>query len=330
MNRSRILLACTLALPLWAHGYRDNAELDRFVGELVAEGSFSAEELGEIFRDARYQQSIIDAISRPAEKTLEWREYRKIFLKPDRIRQGVQFWRSHRDALTRAEAHFGVPASIVVAIVGVETLYGRRMGRYRVIDALSTLAFDYPPRSAFFRGELKQYLLLVREEGRHPGHLLGSYAGAMGYGQFIPSSYRNFAVDFDGDGKRDIWENAVDAIGSVANYLADHGWRAGEPITCRATLSESAAGALTKGEVKPARSVAEWKQDGVIAAQPIDEGLPAQPFLLNGGEGPEYWLSLPNFYAITRYNHSELYAMAVFQLGSAIEAAMAGDPPTAR
>ena len=172
------------------------------------------------------KQNILDAIARPAEKTKPWSEYRDVFLTDSRISEGVEFWRANAAALARAQQEYAVPPEIVVAIIGVETRYGRNAGTYRVLDALATLAFDYPPRSDFFRGELTEFLLLAREEGVDPRSLTGSYAGAMGYGQFIPSSFRNYAVDFDGDGKRNIWTNPHDAIGSVANYFGEHGWTA--------------------------------------------------------------------------------------------------------
>ena len=324
MRRMLIIPVLALLLAPAAQAYRDSEALRQFIAEAAAEGPFSAAELEAIFAGAEYQQSVIDAISRPAERVLEWREYQDIFLTPTRIRDGVSFWQAHRQTLERAEATYGVPTHVVVAILGVETLYGTRMGRYRVLDSLATLAFDYPPRSAFFRGELKHFLALAHEEGLAPATLLGSYAGAMGYGQFISSSYRHFAVDFDDDGKRDIWLNAEDAIGSVANYLGEHGWQRGEPITARVEVPPALQAQIGKSEVKPERALREWLAQGFVPARPLDEKLPAQPFLLNGKEGPEYWLSLANFYAITRYNHSEMYAMAVYQLGTAIEQSLTG------
>lgn len=328
-------LALSLALPLVAMAppeslaYHDTPELRQFVHDMVEREGFSQEELGRVFANAEYQQGIVDAMERPAERTLEWKEYRQIFVTENRIKAGAVFWRTNSAALERAEARFGVPAGIVVAIIGVETMYGQRMGHYRVIDALTTLAFDYPPRGAFFRNELKEFLLLAREERQDVGALLGSYAGAMGYGQFIPSSYRSFAIDFDGDGVRDIWFNPVDAIGSVANYLSRHGWEAGEPITCPVDAPHAKIDPREGQALKPTRTVREWIADGFVPRSPLEEKLPAQPFLLIGETGPEYWLSLPNFYAITRYNHSELYAMAVYQLSGAIAGWRTGTLSTA-
>jgi membrane-bound lytic murein transglycosylase B len=224
---SRIVCTVVLLVGSLARAdteYASRPEVQTFVGELVTAEGFSRAELLDVFREAKFQQSIVDAISKPAEKVLTWKEYQDIFLTEKRVEEGARFMSEHGATLARAEQAFGVPAAIVAAIIGVETMYGRYRGNYRVIDALSTLAFDYPPRAKFFRGELKQFLLLAREEKQSATEAKGSYAGAMGYGQFIPSSYRAYAIDFDGDGLRDIWQNPTDAIGSVANYLAKHGW----------------------------------------------------------------------------------------------------------
>jgi membrane-bound lytic murein transglycosylase B len=208
-----------------------------------------------LLASGRAQQSILDAIARPAEKTKPWYEYRQIFLTERREREGIEFLREHRDTLSRAQAETGVPAEIIVAILGVETYYGRIAGSYDVIDALSTLAFDYPKRSPLLhRRAQASFCCWRREQGLDPLTLKGSYAGAMGYGQFMPSSYRAYAVDFDGDGLADIWNNPVDAIGSVANYLARHGWQAGEPVVSRATASGEPPPELFEGGLKPQRS----------------------------------------------------------------------------
>ncbi len=300
--------------PAFALDYDEKAELHQFVRELVDEHEFDESSLYSIFDQAVYKQTVIDAISRPAEKALEWKEYRKIFLTSSRIKDGVEFWESNQATLVRAEEAYGVPASVIVAVIGVETLYGKRMGSYRVLDSLTTLAFDYPPRGAFFRKQLKEFLLLVREGDHDITKLLGSYAGAMGYGQFIPSSYRNFAIDFDDDGVRDIWLNPVDAIGSVANYLQKHGWREGEPISSRARVSGDQFLNLFDDRLKPSITVKELTTKGVVPVDIVDEGQKATPIRLRGKHGAEYWVGLYNFYVITRYNHSKLYAMAVYQL----------------
>jgi membrane-bound lytic murein transglycosylase B len=320
----RIVVLC-LALflsPVSNGDYSSRAEVKAFIDEMVTEEGFSGQELERVFRQASYKQSIIDAISRPAEKVLTWKEYQDIFLTRKRVSRGTQFLMENHEALVAAKEKYGVPPVVIAAIIGVETMYGRITGSYRVIDALATLAFDYPPRSPFFRGELKHFLMLVREEGQSPLDPLGSYAGAMGYGQFIPSSYRHYAVDFDGDGSRDIWQNPTDAIGSVANYLAEHGWRQGEPVAYQVTVSpevEAAFGStlkpsVTLGELGPV-VVGDAPIDGTSMT---DESL-VSPIRLEGKRGSEFWVGHQNFYVITRYNHSKLYAMAVFQLSEQLK-----------
>ncbi|MEM6708301.1 MAG: lytic murein transglycosylase B, partial [Pseudomonadota bacterium] len=276
MRISLVVGSLLAAIALIVYGtaqaeYTEREAVQAFATELVDEHGFDRAALLETLANARKQQSILDAISRPAEKTLSWHEYRPIFVKDSSITQGLEFWREHADALARAEATYGVPAEYIVAIIGVETRWGRILGRYRVLDALATLAFDYPPRSKFFRKELIEFLLLAREEGRDPASLKGSYAGAMGYGQFIPSSYRAYAVDFDGDGERDIWSNPVDAIGSVANYFKQHGWKGAAPVAVLASMpsAEDAFGrldALANENLKPSKTVAELRGMGLFVA----------------------------------------------------------------
>ena len=293
------------------------------VDELVQEEGFDREELVQVFAQARRQESILKAISRPAEKTKPWYEYREIFLNEKRQRQGLEFFAEHRETLARAERELGVPARIIVAIIGVETYYGRVAGSYRVIDALSTLAFDYPKRSEFFTKELKNYLILAREQGFDPLDLKGSYAGAMGYGQFMPSSYREYAIDFDGDGVADIWNNPVDAIGSVANYFKRHGWRQGEPVVFAADAAADVPEELFvrgRSDLKPQRTVAEFAAAGIVARQEVDPGALATAMKFELEDGYEYWLGLHNFYVITRYNHSAMYAMSVYQLSQRLAA----------
>lgn len=224
------------SVPLHAADYT-GANVDEFIAEMTRDYGFASEQLRDLFKQAERKQAILDAISRPAERVKPWKEYRPIFLTDSRVAQGVDFWRENEAALSRAEAEYGVPAEIIVAIIGVETFYGRNTGSHRVIDALSTLGFDYPPRQPFFRQQLKEFLLLTREEQVDPLTLKGSYAGAMGLPQFMPSSFRAYAVDFDGDGHIDIWNNPTDAIGSAASYFKQHGWAAGEPVVARAKVS---------------------------------------------------------------------------------------------
>ena len=309
-----LLLLLTTALAA-----AEEPGIDAFVERMVKEHGFDADALRETLARARFRQDIIDKISHPAERTLNWTQYRRIFLTGKRIRGGVDFARRNREALQRAEAEYGVPPQIVTAIIGVETFYGRIAGKDRVLDALYTLAFHYPKRSRFFTGELEKFLLLAREEQLDPTVPKGSYAGAMGLGQFMPSSYLAYAVDFDGDGKRDIWNNETDAIGSVANYFARHGWKRDFPVTLPASGvdKEKHADFLT-GKLKPTHTLAQLHEAGIRFDDLINDQLKAALIALKTDEGTEYWLGLDNFYVITRYNHSPMYAMAVYQLGEAI------------
>lgn len=264
------------------------------------------------------QQSIIDAISSPAEG-LPWHRYRGIFVTSSRIKGGAAFWRRHAALLDRAEARYGVPPALIVAIIGVETRYGQYTGRHRVIDALRTLAFDYPPRADFFRGELESFLLLCAEEGIDPLRPKGSYAGAVGMPQFIPSSYRAYAVDFNDNGRTDLWDEMPDVVGSVANYLAEHGWQAGQPVITRAEVSGEDWRAFDTSGLKPNTTVGELRAAGVDLAADYPDDSDARLFVLDGDDGNQYWVARRNFYVITRYNHSALYALAVHQLATAIE-----------
>jgi membrane-bound lytic murein transglycosylase B len=275
-----------------------------------------------VLAKAQYQQTIIDAISRPAESK-SWKEYRPIFMNPKRIDAGIAYARENAEALARASDASGVPASIIVAILGVETNYGALTGKYKVIDALATLGFHYPPRGEFFRGELKQLFLLPPE--RLPGaldSLTGSYAGAMGQGQFMPTSFAKWAVDGDGDGRIDLWTDKADIYASVANYFVDHGWTRDQPIALPATRADSARDiAPDTSEVKyPLQQLAEW---GYSTDAKLDPNLLATLLVLDGAEGREYWITTGNFYTITRYNRSPLYSLAVTQLAAAIEAGRA-------
>lgn len=316
-----ILIGASLALLpglTFAVNYSERADVRQFIDQMCQTDGFSKDNLLQVFSRANYQQRVIDAISRPAERVLKWNKYQDIFLTRKRIVEGRQFLMDNRDALVRARKEFGVPPTIIASIIGVETLYGRRQGHFRVLDSLSTLAFDYPPRATFFRKQLRQFLLMTREEHRSPEAPLGSYAGAMGYGQFTPSSFREYAIDFDGDGVRDIWHDAADAIGSVANYLAQHGWQEGDPISVRTNEPVVIEGVFTKA-VKPSRTMAELKLDGVVTALKVKDDTEVAPLIFEGKAGTEYWLGFHNFYVITRYNHSKLYAMAVYQLSEKLK-----------
>ncbi|CAA0094592.1 Membrane-bound lytic murein transglycosylase B [Zhongshania aliphaticivorans] len=302
--------------------YSSHAGSAEFVKTMVEKHNFDKEWVQAILKQAEAKQSILDAMSRPAESVMTWERYRKIFIQDSRVTQGVQFWEEHRDELARAEKEYGVPASMIVGIIGVETRYGRNTGSYRVVDALATLGFDFPRRSKFFLGQLEEYMLMVREQGIEPFSLKGSYAGAMGFGQFIPSSYRAYAVDFDGDGKVDIVNSSVDAIGSVANYFKRHGWRYGEPVVSSAVIKEGVDQALFNTGLKPVKTVAQFRDAGITTKATLDAAQKATAMRLDGADGDEYWVGLKNFYVITRYNHSAMYAMAAYQLSQLIDAKM--------
>lgn len=288
---------------------------------MVEQHGFDRQELNRVMSHARKRHDILEKISRPAERVLTWGEYRKIFLTGKRIQGGVDFWKRNHAALKRAEAEYGVPAEIIISIIGVETFYGRITGKDKVLDALYTLGFYYPKRSAFFLRELEEFLLLAREEDIDPRLPKGSYAGAMGLGQFMPDSYRNFAVDFDNDGKRDIWHNEVDAIGSVANYIARHKWQPGQAITFQVQGVTSVHQSFIDAGMKPSIALNDLRQAGISVPGDLPDNMLSSLVELETAAGMEYWLGLPNFYAITRYNHSNMYAMAVFQLSQEVLAA---------
>ena len=308
-----------------ASDYAERTDVGSFVDSMVADYGFSRSDLLALFGKVERKQGVLDAIARPAEKVKPWHEYRDLFVTQQRIQGGIEFWRANDAALSQATAQFGVPADVVVAILGVETLYGKNTGTYRVVDALTTLAFDYPPRAPFFRNELAQFLLLAREEGVDALSLTGSYAGAMGYGQFIPSSFRTYSIDFDGDGKRDIWRDPVDAIGSVANYFNRQGWRANGPVVVRAEVVDGRADTIANDALALDHTVGTIRALGVTMPAYADDE-PALLLKLDGDAGPEYWVGLHNFFVITRYNRSAMYALAVHQLGASIASAVGGAP----
>lgn len=316
-----------LLLPLSSSAsYLEHPDAKVFADRMVSEHGFDRAYIDSLLKQASKQQSIIDAMNRPAEKVKPWKDYRKIFIQEKRINQGVEFWQENRETLRRASEKYGVASEVIVAIIGVETFYGRIKGSYRVIDALTTLSFDYPKRSKFFTKQLEHFLLLSREQQQAPLSLKGSYAGAMGYGQFIPSSYRSFAVDFDDDGFSDIWNNTTDAIGSVANYFARHGWVMGGEVVSRARVTENYDEALLGSVLNKLKLIATLDEMGAMGLAPVkDEGakplagdMKALPFRLEAEQGEEFWLGLNNFYVITRYNHSRMYAMAVHELSQKI------------
>jgi membrane-bound lytic murein transglycosylase B len=303
----------------------------QFAADLARDTDLTEADVLATLAKARYQQSIIDAISRPAESK-SWREYRPIFLTQARIDGGVAFYRQNAALLRRVEQETGVPAALVTAIIGVETAYGRIPGRYKVLDALSTLAFYYPPRAEFFRGELRQLFLLHGATFPTPiENLMGSYAGAMGWGQFMPSSIAKFARDEDGDGVIDLWNSLPDIVASVANYFVGNGWQKGGPVAVRAKVSANAR-AVTPENLKPAYSLQQLAEWGYVPTSKVDvvvDDTLATLVKLEGEDGPEVWIAFQNFYAISRYNRSPLYSLAVYQLSEEI-AAQVGDKSAAK
>ncbi len=298
----------------------DQPEVIAFINGMVERYDYDREELRDTLSAAEVKQSILEAIARPAEKTKSWAEYREIFITPERIEAGTKFWTDNEDALRQVSESTGVPIEMLVGIIGVETYFGRITGSFRVLDALSTLAFSYPPRAKFFRRELEEYLLLVREEGMKPADATGSYAGAMGRPQFMPSSYRAYAVDATGDGKRDIWNDWNDVAGSIANYFLEHGWKSGEEVVSQASLGGSWQGPVPEPEntLKPSETVASLSRKGVMFVTSLPGDSKGELLTYEGADGLEHWVGFHNFFVITRYNRNVMYALAVHQLGQEI------------
>ena len=315
-----VLCCLAIAAPAAQAGDFDQyEELQGMITSLEKEGAWPPGELTALFTGVNRQDKVLEAIARPAEKTREWKNYRPNFVNDERIRKGVDFWNRQETVLSAASAQFGVPPEIIVAILGVETKYGGNKGSFRVIDTLSSLAFDYPPRAAFFRKELRTFLVLAREQNMDPMETYGSYAGAMGFPQFMPSSWRNLAVDYSGDGKTDLINSEVDAIGSIGNYFLANGWKSGEPVAVRARITGDNYDEAVSTDLKSQSTLGELAGRGL---EPRDPGLPpetpAWAIRLQGENGAEFWLAFNNFYVITRYNRSYNYAMAVFQLAEAL------------
>ncbi len=302
-------------------------ELDEakvFINEMVDKHQFNRSELETLFTNSQIQPSIIKAISRPFE-ALPWHRYRQLFVTDSHVASGIEFWNQHQSTLERAEREYGVPAEIIVAILGVETRYGKHKGGHAVVDALSTLAFKYPKRAKFFRSELEQFLLLTKEQKLDPASIEGSYAGAMGVPQFISSSYRHYAVDFNGSGSADLMNNVDDAIGSVANYFKLHGWEPGASVIYKAESTQKEATKTlkqSKKAPKPQYSLTEVNNAGFKPVQNVNLAKEKLALVtLEGSDGEEHFLGLNNFYVITRYNHSNHYAMAVYQLSQRLKSA---------
>jgi membrane-bound lytic murein transglycosylase B len=317
-----------LALALWlaVAGARPADAIDthrpdvkRFIDEVAARDSIGKRPLRKLLRAAVSQPAIIEAMNRPAEKAKPWYEYRPIFITERRIREGTDFWLAHRRELDRASVMSGVAPEYLAAIVGVETYYGRLTGSYRVLDALATLAFDYPARADFFRAELEQFILLTRDLNMDPLAVRGSYAGAMGAPQFMPSNYRRYAVDADANGRIDLWNSWSDVCASVGNYLKEHGWNSGEPVLSEAVVESAKAADLDGRKLALADTVESLKAKGVAFDSAMPPDAPAILIAADEADGIHWRVGYNNFYVITRYNHSALYAMAVYELAAAIK-----------
>ena len=312
------LLSLLLPTDSIAQNFPEN-KLKAFAQDMETKHGWEQSASLQLLRQARLRNSILEAISRSAEKKKKWHEYRSIFLQDRRIREGVTFWEKHQAALQKAEQSYGVNPAVIVSIIGVETHYGRLTGKYPVLDSLATLAFAYPPRAAFFHAELEQFLLLTREQNLDPKKIKGSYAGAMGIPQFISSSYRNYAVDFDRDGVINLWDSTADAIGSVGNYLNRHGWIPMAPVINRAEVMPGADySEILDRDLGANVSYRDARTHGIRSTITLADDTPVKPFEFINKNGTEVWLGQKNFYVITRYNHSSMYALAVWQLAEEI------------
>jgi membrane-bound lytic murein transglycosylase B len=304
-------------------------DVKQFIAHMADTSSFKKRQLRKILKAAQSQPNIIEAMDRPAEKAKPWSEYRPIFITERRIREGTDFWIAHRQALDQASIRSGVAPEYLAAILGVETYYGRLTGSYRVLDALATLAFDYPARAKFFRDELEQFLLLTRDSGLDPLSVKGSYAGAMGAPQFMPSNYRRYAVDAEADGHINLWTDWPDVCASVGNYLKEHGWNAGEPVLSEASVAPDKAAELDGRKLALSETVGSLRAKGVNFESSLPADAPALLIAVDDADGVHWRVGYNNFYVITRYNHSALYAMAVFELAAAVKQhVLLNDAPT--
>lgn len=326
-RKNRLRALAWIATLLWippaaaSASFAERPDVHQFVVAMADRHGFDVRELNQLFAKIKPRPGVARTMTEKVIRPAPWARYRAHHVNAWNIRHGVDFWDSHAATLARAQQVYGVPEEVIIAIIGVETHYGKSRLSHPTLDTLATLAFDYPRRADFFRGELEQYLLLMREEGRNPRAAKGSYAGALGIPQFMPSSYRAHAVDFDGDGRRDLWRNASDTIGSVANYLKAYGWAANQPVALRAHLQHETTPALDG--LEPSRSLEELLSLGVAPAQPLPPETPVALLAVETNGERELWLGLHNFYVITRYNHSLFYALAVHQLGNEIRLARA-------
>lgn len=327
MKQLLLVLICLIpsvhfAASLDAGDYKGREDVEAFIARMVQDSDYSETELIALFSQVKKQSHLFDLLNRPAEKALDWYQYRNIFIKEKRIAEGVKFWKKHEKLLAEVSGKTGVPAEIIVAIIGVETFYGIYRGKDPVFDSLVTIAFDYPRRAKFFLGELEQFLLLVKEQNLDARSLKGSYAGAMGMPQFISSSYRHYAVDGDGDGRINLFDNIADIASSVSNYFVRHGWKPGETVARPLiAVADNTVSSLQVG-IKPRYKWSEVKKHGFSSRFTIEDNESLALVRLQQKNHPEYWAGFKNFYVITRYNHSELYAMAAYQLSVLIRGRM--------
>jgi len=314
-----VIMPLALACPAEAEAQTERLtpQVRKFIGHMARTHGFDAQALRALFAGAQANRDVLRAISTPATGR-PWYQFRPLCVDDMQVTEGVQFWYDNAALLERTRHDFGVPEEIVIAVIAIESRFGRYAGGYRVLDSLYTLAFVWPNRSAYFRAELEQFLVLAREQGWDAGSVRGSFAGALGWPQFMPSSYRRFALDYSGDGRVDLWDNVADIVGSVANYLQQSGWRDGQPVAARAQVDGIDPQPLL--QLGRQQLLSQWEQRGVSSAEDMARALPASLFALELPDGPEYWLGFDNFHALLRYNPSRNYAMAVHQLAQEIRA----------
>ncbi len=322
ISTHRLILTCLAALFLICTSAHANPRkytrgVNEFIETMAEKHGFEKTSLAALMTKARYSQAVIDSMERPYEAK-PWHIYRPLFVTEERVKDGIAFWNSHAKLLQKAEQIYGVPPQIIVATIGVETRYGKFMGKHLVLDALTTLAFTYPKRQRLFNKQLEAYILLLSEEDIDPANTHGSYAGAIGKPQFIPASYREYAVDFDGDGKRDLLNNTADAIGSVANYYRRHGWRQGGLVATPAQINGGGYREHLNMDLELTTTLADLSMAGVKIGQRLPTSTRCNLIQFDAGKAKEYWLGFHNFYVITRYNHNNQYAMAVYQLSQKI------------
>lgn len=315
----RSLFALALFCPLISlAGYAEREEVQTFITDMQTRHGLDGEYLSRLFAQTEPIPFVLKAIAPPADPRVKsWKNYRQRFIEPKRLKAGLAFWRTHQATLAKAEALMGVPAEFIVAIIGIETIYGKHLGRFDTFAALTTLAFDHPPRADLFRRELEALLLLARDEQRSPTDYRGSYAGAIGLPQFLPSSIRAYAVDFDGSGQIDLTASPGDAIGSVAKFLKEHGWEPGGPVAVKVGAGETAQALIDEG-IKPQRLPQDMVAFGVTLPADAPDAPAALIDLVTPDAATEYWLGYQNFFVITRYNRSSFYAMAVYQFAQAL------------